>query len=205
MEIAHRVRLGAVVAAIALAGGIAYAGSTGGGASTVNACAKTEGGQLRLDTGDGCLPSEQAVQLGQGSPDSTVRNMTGFMFEGTTASTPVLSQRGQLGTLSFTCSNLTYATNPADVAAFDDRVMFTSDQVAGSPLAQDVHDRMTVTWASPGNRSFQMLIEGTPDGREPVTLTQINGFVRPFPQFSGCSYFAYVQTSEVRSPQTLTP
>jgi hypothetical protein len=200
-----RLRQVGVVVVLALVGGVAYAESTGAGSSTVSACAKTQDGQLRLDTGDGCLPSERALQLGQGSPDSTVRNMTGFMFNGTTASTPVLSQRGQLGTLSFTCGTVTYATNPADVAAFADRVMLTSDQAAGSPLAQDVTDHMTVAWSSPGNRSFQMLIEGMPDGKEPVTLTTINGFLRPFPQFSGCSYFAYVQTSEVRSPQTLTP
>ena len=45
------------------AGGYAYAATTGGGGST-NACAKTANGQLRLDTGGGCLPSETAVQLG---------------------------------------------------------------------------------------------------------------------------------------------
>jgi hypothetical protein len=204
MKIAHRLRLGAIIIAVALAGGIAYAESTDGGA-TVNACAKTEGGQLRLDTGGGCLPSEEAVQLSERAPDSTVRNVTGFMSDASTASTPVLSTRGQLGTLSFTCHDLTYATNPSDVAAFADRVMFVSAQASGSPLFELVDNRMTVPWTSPGNRSFQMLIEGMPDGREPVTLTSIDGFVKPSPEFSGCAYFAYVQTSEVRSPQTLTP
>jgi hypothetical protein len=52
------------LASLALAGGIAYAAS-GDTGSILNACAKTDNGQLRLDTGSGCLPSEQAVQLAQ--------------------------------------------------------------------------------------------------------------------------------------------
>jgi hypothetical protein len=62
-------RLLAVVAALlglALAGGIAYAASSGDG--TIKACAKTENGQLRLDGGTGCLPSETAVQWSQAGP-----------------------------------------------------------------------------------------------------------------------------------------
>jgi hypothetical protein len=61
----------AVIAAVAVAvlgtaGGIAYADSSGGG--TIKACAKTNSGDLRLDTGGGCLPSEQAVQWNQVGP-----------------------------------------------------------------------------------------------------------------------------------------
>jgi hypothetical protein len=48
----------AVVAAVAV--GLADAQPTGG--NTINACAQATNGQLRLDTGGGCLPSEQAVQ-----------------------------------------------------------------------------------------------------------------------------------------------
>ena len=56
--------LSAVFAALAAAaGGYAYATTTSSN-TAVAACAKTVGGQLRLDTGDGCLPSEQAVHLG---------------------------------------------------------------------------------------------------------------------------------------------
>ena len=55
-----------VVAACA-AGGYAYAATSGGGGGAVDACAKTANGQLRLDTGDGCLPSETALQLGGAS------------------------------------------------------------------------------------------------------------------------------------------
>jgi hypothetical protein len=49
----------------AAAGGIAYAAASGSGAPTgYNACAKTVGGQLRLDTGTGCANGEQALRLG---------------------------------------------------------------------------------------------------------------------------------------------
>ena len=55
-----------VVGSLALVGGIAYADSTSGSTTAaIGACAKADGGQLRLDTGSGCLPSEQGVQLGR--------------------------------------------------------------------------------------------------------------------------------------------
>jgi hypothetical protein len=47
----------------AAAGGTAYATSTGG-SGTLAACAQTQTGALRLDTGTGCLASERPVQLG---------------------------------------------------------------------------------------------------------------------------------------------
>jgi hypothetical protein len=47
-------------------GGFAYARATGD--DTINACAKTADGQLRLDTGGGCLPSEQAMQWSKTGP-----------------------------------------------------------------------------------------------------------------------------------------
>lgn len=56
----------ACVLAACAAGGYAYAATSGGGGA-VDACAKTENGQLRLDTGGGCLPSETALQLGGAS------------------------------------------------------------------------------------------------------------------------------------------
>ena len=62
----------ALLAALALAvlsavgGGFAYAKVAGD--ATINACAKTQNGQLRLDTGDGCLPSEQAVTWNEAGP-----------------------------------------------------------------------------------------------------------------------------------------
>lgn len=52
-----------LTALAAAATGIAYA-TAGDTTTTISACAKAESGQLRLDTGTGCQPSEQAVQLG---------------------------------------------------------------------------------------------------------------------------------------------
>jgi hypothetical protein len=57
----------AILAAVlgAAAGGIAYAETSGGSTPTAyNACAKSVGGQLRLDNGTGCANSEQALRLG---------------------------------------------------------------------------------------------------------------------------------------------
>jgi hypothetical protein len=55
-----------VTAALALAGGIAYAGTTSGSTTdAIGACAKTDSGLLRIDTGTGCLPSEQSLELGK--------------------------------------------------------------------------------------------------------------------------------------------
>src|SRR4051794_13201644 len=185
---------------LALLGGIAYAAQTGG-SNTVNACAKTEGGQLRLDRGGGCLPSEQSVALA-GAPDTTVRVVSGFISDGTTTSSPVPAADGRLGTLSITCGGLSYDTNPADSAAFADRINFYSPEDASSPL--QVLDHLTVTWNAPGSRWFQMIIEGTV-GSGDVSLTTINGFIRPFPEFSGCSYYATAQNAGIRSPETRTP
>jgi len=87
-------------------------------------------------------------------------------------------------------------------------VLFYSPQVPDSPLGVtlDSADHVTVTWSGASQvRWFQMQIEGTV-GNQPVpTLTQINGFVKGFPEFGGCSYYAYVETSDIASPQTLTP
>lgn len=62
---AHLWLLACVAAAVVAgaAAGIAFATDSSGG-GTLAACAKTETGQLRLATADGCLASEQAVQLG---------------------------------------------------------------------------------------------------------------------------------------------
>lgn len=196
--------------ALALAGGIAYAKSADGGA-VIKACAKTTDGQLRLDTGGGCLPSEQALQWNQvgppgppGNTDSTVRGVSGFIANGTTASSAVLSSAGRLGTLSFTCADLTYTTNPADEAVFADRVMFYSPEVPDSPLM--TLDDLTVPWSPlPVNRPFQILIEGSVGDQINVTMTTITGWVKGVPEFSGCAYYAYVATADVRSPQTFTP
>ena len=132
------------------------------------------------------------------------RYISYFIPNGETASIPVISAAGRLGTLTFTCADLTYDTNPADEPLFADRVMFYSPVVPDSPLM--TLDHVTVTWSSsPVNRPFQIMIEGLVDLQTGVTLTTITGWVKGFPEFSGCSYFAYMATANVRSPQTITP
>jgi len=56
----------ALVVVLAAAGGFAYAKSSSDG--VISACAKSENGQLRLDTGGGCNPSESPVQWNQVGP-----------------------------------------------------------------------------------------------------------------------------------------
>jgi len=50
-----------------------------------------------------------------------------------------------------------------------------------------------------------MFIEGATGGQTHVMFTTITGWKRDYPQLSGCTYYAYVQTSDVRSQQTVTP
>ena len=56
IKLRHGMLVALAVAAVAAAtGGFAYAQTLGG--NTIIACAQTVNGQLRLDTGGGCLPS----------------------------------------------------------------------------------------------------------------------------------------------------
>jgi hypothetical protein len=57
----------AVALAAAAATGIGYAATSGGGGDVVRACAQTATGALRLETGSGCLPSEQSLQWSKGT------------------------------------------------------------------------------------------------------------------------------------------
>jgi hypothetical protein len=63
---APRIAVGAAVAAVALAGGIAYASTSGGG--TITACAKAANGDLRLADADGCRSNEQQVTWNEVGP-----------------------------------------------------------------------------------------------------------------------------------------
>jgi Collagen triple helix repeat (20 copies) len=56
-----------VVTALAAAGGIAYASAAGD--QTISACAAKASGDLRLDNGKGCLPSESAVAWNTAGPE----------------------------------------------------------------------------------------------------------------------------------------
>ena len=70
--------LAAAATALVPAAAAGLASATASDRGTLGACAKTTDGQLRLDTGDGCLPSEQALQLGTAAPSRR-------LFGGTTA------------------------------------------------------------------------------------------------------------------------
>lgn len=56
----------AAVVAVAVVAGVSYAAATGGG--EIKACAGKATGILRLDTGKGCLPFENAIQWNQTGP-----------------------------------------------------------------------------------------------------------------------------------------
>jgi hypothetical protein len=85
-------------------------------------------------------------------------------------------------------------------------VLFYSPQVPNSPLWEilDPADHVTVTWsgASQG-RWFQMQIEAGMVGNQPLpTLTQINGFVKGFPEFHSALMAALSAGSGRRKRQT---
>jgi hypothetical protein len=82
----------AATAILGALGGFAYAKATSD--NTISACAKTANGQLRLDTGDGCLPSEQAIQWNQTGPQgpSGVSHVDEFGFyQGPGGGIPIVS------------------------------------------------------------------------------------------------------------------
>jgi hypothetical protein len=195
-------------------------------ADTINACSTKQTGQLRLNTGTGCSATEQAVQWNQtgppgpqgppGNSDSTVRHISGFMFNPTTVTTPLLSAKGEFGKLSLTCGTdaqggngtITY-TSESD--ALQDSIGFTASNAPSSPTFVQVTpgNHATFTWGNTqgNNVSFEMLIESLmhQPASPPPSLTEIHGFVREFAQFGGCAYYVFVDTSDVASPTTLSP
>jgi hypothetical protein len=213
--------VGAIAGALAATGFGAYAAASDG--NTINACAKTSNGQLRLDTGGGCLPGEQAVQWNQtgppgppGNTDSTVRHISGFKFDGTTITTPLLSGRGEMGTLSLRCGSdgtgnsgeITYTRGSTGTA--DDAIIFYSPSLTSPPAWSQVSDRVTYTWSHTGgnNMFFEIILEsqlGAADPSPKPLLADIHGTIQEFPQFTGCAYYVHVDTSDIASPETFTP
>jgi hypothetical protein len=211
--------LGVFAGALAATGFGAYAAASS--SDTINACAKTDTGQLRLNTGGGCLPSEQALQWNKtgppgppgppGNTDSTVRHISNFMVDGTTVSTPIVSARGEAGKLSLRCGSDANGGNgeigftQSGDLSFQDRVIFYSPQVPSSPTLMLANPQVTFPWANAGeNIVFEMMIEAEINGQKPV-LTDIHGFVLHFSAFGGCSFYVHVNTSEINSGETFTP
>jgi len=213
--------LSAFVGALAVTGFGAYAATSGG--DTIKACAKADNGQLRLDTGGGCLSSEQALQWNQtgppgppgppGNTDSTVRHISNFMLDGSSVTTPILSAKGELGKLAISCNHdanggngtvgFTDTINPT----FQARVMFYSPEVPSSPVLVLANPQARFPWATPGDGMivFEVMIEDEPGTTEiKPTVTDIHGFIQHL-SFGGCAFYVHVDTSEINSGETFTP
>jgi hypothetical protein len=213
----RRLGVGVAAAALLLAGGVGYAAVKDSG-TVIKACAMKPNGQLRLNTGNGCLPTELALQWNQvgpqgppGNTDSTVRHISNFMVDGSSVTTPVLSATGELGKLSLSCDhdatggNGTIGFTETSDPTFRARVIFYSPEVAASP--QLTLAPATFSWAdTPGdNIMFEVMIEDEPGSTEvKPTVTDIHGFVQHFSS-GGCAFYAHLDTSEINSGETFTP
>jgi hypothetical protein len=213
--------LGACVGALAATGFGAYAAVSDGNA--INACANRVTGLLRVSSDGTCLPSEQALQWNQAGPpgppgntDSVVRHISGFMFDSKTIATPLLSGRGQMGTLSLHCGSdgtgnsgqITYTSANASTAK--DAIIFYSPSLTSPPAWSQVSDHVTYTWShtSGNNMFFEIILESQLGAGNPSPkplLADIHGTIQEFPQFTGCAYYVHVDTSDVASPETVTP
>jgi hypothetical protein len=216
--------VGAMAGALAATGFGAYAAAKDTG--TIKACALKQTGQLRLDTGNGCLPSEQAVQWNQvgppgppGNTDVTVRHFSQFIFTGHTVTAPVVAASGERGHLSIFCGddpsgsggsgNISFATD--NTSSTHEAITFVSPQIptssSGSVAAGGT---ATFPWNATknDNLSFEMMIEpagfpAPPGTNEDPELLDIRGFIQ---QFSfGCTFYVYMDASEVAAPITITP
>jgi hypothetical protein len=211
--------LGAMAGALAATGFGAYAAAKDSG--TIHACAMKQTGQLRLDTGSGCLPAEQAVQWNQtgppgppGNTDVTVRHFSQFIFTGHTVTAPVVAATGERGKLSIFCDNdpggnISFATD--NTSTTHEAITFVSTQIPRSSLQSlPAGGTATFPWANTpnDNLSFEMMIEPAgfpvpPGTNEDPELLDIRGFIQ---QFSfGCVFYVYMDASEVPAPMTLTP
>lgn len=202
--------LGVLVGALAGAGWAAYATSTSASVGTIKACVKPGTGVLRLNTGSGCLATEQAVEWQ--SSDSTVRHTSLFALQGQTVTSPLLGDIGELGTISFhgelsggiPTGSITYKPNDGAVA------VFYSPEVTGTPTTTSMNfpntpDHLTVPWTTTigGTVWFEMMIESQqPDRANPPLLTTIHGSFVAFEV--GYGYYLQVDTSNVAGERNIT-
>lgn len=227
-------------AVVAVAVGIGYA-AIPDSQGTIRACVLNATGTIRLidhslpaqNLRSHCTALETEISWSQQGPagpvgapgpqgpagdsDSTVRHMSNFMFDGNTVSTPVYSGLGQLGKLSLSCGNdagggngtITYTST--NNSGFQERLIFYSPEIPGTPTFTQVDGSTTIPWAdTPGdNILFEIMLEGlaVPDhnGVPRPSLTEIHGFVQHFSAFDGCSFYVHVDTSDVNTPETYTP
>jgi len=212
--------LGAVAALAAAVGGYA---ATRDAQGTFHACVLNSTGAVRLvdssldsqSLRSHCTAQESEVSWNSANPDSTVRHISNFMFDGSTVTTPILGARGEIGRLSLSCNHdanggtgdITYTSS--NTGPLQDRFNFSSAQFPGSPFFRIVNGPVTFHWADTpqDNVWFDALLEGMlgadTQGTVRPTLTAIHGFVQHF-AFGGCSFYVHVDTSEVASPETFT-
>ena len=130
--------------------------------------------------------------------DSTVRHISGFMFDGQTASTPISAAKGRLGRLALTCNHdgaglgtgsVTFTAD--NTTSNRDALMFYSPSVPIQATWTQVNGQATFPWAdTPGdNIVFELVLESQigASSSVPPTLTEIHGFVQHF-GFGGCDY-----------------
>jgi hypothetical protein len=221
----RRLGFGVAAAAFLLAGGIGYAAVRSGG-PVIKACANKQTGQLRLDTGTGCLPSERAVQWNQvgpqgppGNADVTVRHFSQFIFTGHTVTAPVVAASGERGKLSIFCGgdpsgtggsgNISFATD--NTSAINEALTFVSPQIPTSSWQSlPAAGTATFPWAATknDNLSFELMLEPAgfpvpPGTNEDPELLDIRGFIQQFT--FGCDFYVYMDASEVPAPMTFTP
>src|SRR5262245_37209244 len=168
--------------AIAALAGIAYSAIPAGDGA-IHACMVSATGTIRLiDPSLGaqsarshCTSLESDVTWSQrgpagvpgppgppgppGNSDSTVRHISNFMFDGTTATTPIVSAKGEIGKLSLFCGSatdgstkgvghVTYTTdNPS--ASVRDAITFYSPSVPVPATWQQVNGQATFSWNEP--------------------------------------------------------
>jgi hypothetical protein len=227
LPLKYRVALGAA-GLLAVGAGIGYA-AIPDSQGTIHACMLNATGAIRLidsslttqSLRSHCTDAETEVTWSQrgpqgppGNTDSTVRHISNFMFDGHAVSTPILSARGEIGTLSLGCGHDANGGN-GDITftqtgggTFAARVVFYSPEIPSSPSFTLVNGHVTFPWAdTPGdNILFELMVEAEPGADQSLkpTLTDIHAFVQHF-DFGGCSFYVHVDTSEVNSPETFTP
>jgi len=229
--------LGVLAAVLAAAAGIGYAAIPDSD-GTIHACMLNASGTVRLidpsgssnDLRSHCTKLETALKWNQqgppgapgaqgppGNTDSTVRHFSQFMFDGHTATAPVVSAQGERGKLSIACNHdasnqgvghIAYATDSSQSEA----LTFVSPSIPRSSLVTvPAGGQVTFPWADTpnDNLSFEMMIEPTgfpvpPGTTEDPVLIDIRGFVQHF-DFGGCNFYVFIDASEVAAPITFTP
>jgi hypothetical protein len=141
-----------------------------------------------------------------GTSNSTVRHTSWWIGLGHTASFPVLSAKGQLGTLKLTCLG-----NGSGVVTYKSsltqNVVINSDQIANSPEERTVNypgwgDTFALTWSNPpsGDQGedawIDVMIDNTSSANPVVATVHIYMLA---PEEIGCMHYTQMVTSNVET------